>query len=509
MKDQIKDPRAPEAGSPFGVVRFRKGDMKVLWASERAWEIMGLDPDRRALREHVAENLERIVPVSQHAAFSLLLAAAERDGSIEFDTELERADGETVEIACWLAAEEGPLAAPVYRLTVADVTRKRRLARERRRTDRVGYLSSQYDVVFLVEATGHRARCLHFEGDELFERLRGLRMELADVAAYLADRLAAKEDREALRAFLATSTEPISEAEQGHRRLVFSSLGDDGCRREALVVAAESGEAFLCSRPIGEAAGPAPAAPTAAETLDREAIVVTESLPHGGERIVYLNDAARSLFGSGVRDLADASPERLLAAASFDPQVAAELVRQGTADAVRANGDVAYRLLLDTTPATPAVRVLRALPRAREATGQAPRVSIRTFGYFEVFVDGEPIPFGSGKAKELLALLVDRRGGFVTSDDAIAALWEHEPVSERSRTRYRKAALHLKNTLVAYGAEGIIESVRGKRRIVPERVRCDLFSYLDREPGSEGLFRGSYLSNYSWAEVTLSELSYR
>lgn len=507
MNDQIKDPRAPEAGSPFGVVRFRKGDMKVLWASERAWEIMGLDPDRRALREHVAENLERIVPVSQHAAFSLLLAAAERDGSVEFDTELARADGEAVEIACWLAAE-GAGAAPVYRLTIADVTRKRRLARERRRTDRVGYLSSQYDVVFLVEATGRRARCLHFEGDELFERLRGLRMELADVAAYLADRLAAKEDREALRAFLATSTEPISEAEQGHRRLVFSALEGGGCRREALIVAAESGEAFLCSRPIGETAGPAPTAPTAVEALDREAIVVTESLPHGGERIVYLNDAARSLFGIGVRDLADASPERLLAAASFDPQVATELVRQGTAEAVRTGGG-AYRLLLDTTPATPAVRVLRALPRARKAAGRAPRVSIRTFRYFEVFVDGEPIPFGSEKAKELLALLVDRRGGFVTSDDAIAALWEHEPISERSRTRYRKAALHLKNTLAAYGAEGIIESVRGKRRLVPERVRCDLFSYLDREPGSEGLFRGSYLSNYSWAEVTLSELSYR
>ena len=38
-------------------------------------------------------------------------------------------------------------------------------------------------------------------------------------------------------------------------------------------------------------------------------------------------------------------------------------------------------------------------------------IFIRTFGYFDVFVDGVPILFRSEKAKELLALLVDRRGG--------------------------------------------------------------------------------------------------
>ena len=35
------------------------------------------------------------------------------------------------------------------------------------------------------------------------------------------------------------------------------------------------------------------------------------------------------------------------------------------------------------------------------------RIVIRTFGYFDIFVDGETIPFSCKKAKELLALLVD------------------------------------------------------------------------------------------------------
>ncbi|MGI6108919.1 MAG: diguanylate cyclase, partial [Eubacteriaceae bacterium] len=57
---------------------------------------------------------------------------------------------------------------------------------------------------------------------------------------------------------------------------------------------------------------------------------------------------------------------------------------------------------------------------------ERPRVYIRTFGYFDVFVNGTAIPFCHTKAKELLALLTDRRGGYLTSKEAISCLWENE-----------------------------------------------------------------------------------
>ena len=50
-------------------------------------------------------------------------------------------------------------------------------------------------------------------------------------------------------------------------------------------------------------------------------------------------------------------------------------------------------------------------------------IYIRTFGYFDVFVNGTPIAFRHEKAKELLAVLVDRRGGYVTAREIIACLW--------------------------------------------------------------------------------------
>ena len=136
-----------------------------------------------------------------------------------------------------------------------------------------------------------------------------------------------------------------------------------------------------------------------------------------------------------------------------------------------------------------------------------PAVSIRTFGYFDVFVGEKPIAFRNKKAKELFALLVDRRGGYISSEEAISFLWEDDPVNPVTLSRYRKVALRLKNTLAEYGISGIMETVDGKRRIVAEKVRCDLYDYLSGGKEYEQLFKGSYLNNYSWGENTLAELT--
>ena len=128
-------------------------------------------------------------------------------------------------------------------------------------------------------------------------------------------------------------------------------------------------------------------------------------------------------------------------------------------------------------------------------------VRIRTFGYFDVFVDGKAVPFRHAKAKELLALLVDRRGGTLNSSEAITFLWENESANKRTQARYRKTAMLLKETLEAYGISDIMENIKGVRRIVPDKVECDLYHYLSG--GDEApLYYGHYLLNYSWGETT-------
>ena len=131
-----------------------------------------------------------------------------------------------------------------------------------------------------------------------------------------------------------------------------------------------------------------------------------------------------------------------------------------------------------------------------------PNVYIRTFGSFDIFVNDRAIPFSSEKAKELLAILVDRRGGFVTSGQAISYLWEDEPCNKKVLSRLRKVALLLKRQLEEYGIEDIIESVNGRRRLVKGHgIQCD---YYDLFAGNaiEQQYYGAYMPEYSWAETT-------
>ena len=39
-----------------------------------------------------------------------------------------------------------------------------------------------------------------------------------------------------------------------------------------------------------------------------------------------------------------------------------------------------------------------------------------------------------------------------------------------------------------------------------DQVQCDLYQYLSGKEEYAQLFRGSYLTNYSWGETTLGEL---
>jgi len=132
-------------------------------------------------------------------------------------------------------------------------------------------------------------------------------------------------------------------------------------------------------------------------------------------------------------------------------------------------------------------------------------IFIRTFGHFDVFVDGEAVLFNHPKSKELFALLVDRRGGFVSATEAISCLWEDEPANSTTLARCRKAALYMRQALVRYGADSIIETVNGKRRILVDQCDCDYYHYLQHGADASRKLIGSYMNEYSWAENSIAK----
>lgn len=133
-------------------------------------------------------------------------------------------------------------------------------------------------------------------------------------------------------------------------------------------------------------------------------------------------------------------------------------------------------------------------------------IFIRTFGKFDVFVDGEPVFFKSAKAKELLALLVDAKGSTTTSGYAISMLWEDKPFDENSQSLYYKASKSLDRTLKDWGISSVIIKTRYERCVNRKEFRCDYYQLLEGKEEQARGFQGEYMSQYTWAEETLASI---
>lgn len=130
------------------------------------------------------------------------------------------------------------------------------------------------------------------------------------------------------------------------------------------------------------------------------------------------------------------------------------------------------------------------------------RLSVRTFGHFEVFVDDELLHFSSAKAKELFALLIDRQGAGLTTPQIAAILWEDEPYTTYQKNRVQQAITHLRTVLRQVGCEDILHKERNQTAIKPDKILCDYYEFLKGQPQNINPFKGEYMAQYSWAEFT-------
>ena len=136
-------------------------------------------------------------------------------------------------------------------------------------------------------------------------------------------------------------------------------------------------------------------------------------------------------------------------------------------------------------------------------------VEARTFGNFDLLVKGRPLAFRQAKCKELLAYLIDRRGASVTRREAFAILWEDRLYDRPMQKQLDVIIRSLRSTLVENGIDEIFEMGNGVMRIVPDRLTCDVWRYLDGDPAAVKAFYGEYMSNYSWAHLMESAMQYR
>ena len=89
------------------------------------------------------------------------------------------------------------------------------------------------------------------------------------------------------------------------------------------------------------------------------------------------------------------------------------------------------------------------------------QVYIRTFGRFNLFINGQRVWFTNKKVKELLALCVDHKGGHVSIEEAVDKLWENRFYDGKVKNLYRKASMDLKNVFEANGIYDVFRKKRG------------------------------------------------
>ena len=149
--------------------------------------------------------------------------------------------------------------------------------------------------------------------------------------------------------------------------------------------------------------------------------------------------------------------------------------------------------------------ILDALERARLLSErQQKRIRFRTFGHFDLFVDGRLVNFKSSKAKELLALCVSRMGGEVTIHEMVQTLWGD---TGDQGLGYRTTIKALNDTLKDVDADGMLHRKRSVLYLDTTQFDCDLMDFKAGRADVVNAYHGEFMQQYSWAEHLAAELT--
>ena len=415
------------------------------------------------------------------------------------------------------SADDHPMADSV----LTDMTAQQQTRAQQETGQYLRAISEVYDKIFEFDRANHTVKCLYSQNSPSFQWLENIPMEMESATESWITSTAAEEDRVQLRHFFRNYW---NASEDQPARVFYHARSSSGTYKPyaGIFLKLDDAVSLYCCRCCQNE--------QEAEALRQEndslksVQALAMQFTQGMVAFEVEDNRVRPLFShENVCSFFGYTQEQWSALAETRPNIREFSAKNGTAysdiQTLFATGEVEFPYF-DIQHNT--YRRVRAIcSRKYDGTGKcyvmlyrmdAPRqappepiVYIRTFGYFDVFVEEKPIAFRNEKSKELFALLVDRKGGFVTS--AIGFLWEDEPANSMTMARYRKVALRLKNSLEEYGVADIMESVNGKRRLIPERVKCDLYDYLSGNEEYAQLFKGSYLTNYSWGESTLAEMT--
>ena len=132
-------------------------------------------------------------------------------------------------------------------------------------------------------------------------------------------------------------------------------------------------------------------------------------------------------------------------------------------------------------------------------------LTVKCFGNFEVYVNGETLSFKRTKTKELFAYLIDQKGAGLTAKQICACLFPDDEDDEKNAAYLRQLVLDLRRTLNMIGMDNVFRHKTPYYRIDPNEIVCDYYCFLNT---GKPKFFGEYMAQYSWAEETCAMLHF-
>ncbi len=485
--------------------------------------------------EMYKSNIFLMIPMEERCRFSKYLNRVySAEAPIAGEITLQRCDGTRAYVFGWVTKCVNEQGVEEFQSVCMDFTERHQVRKATETKRYMKALTDVYDKIFEFNLNANTVKCLHCEDTSAFKRFEDVPMQIEDALDKWLLNAVEQSERNSVRSFFEDFCQKrLYESDSKPPQLTYRARASSGELNQyiGIFIKVDEFTSFYCCRRVqdlGETELLRTENTQLRENMKNlvmkfsDGIAAFEVTPEGLVKPLYASENVCEFFGYTQEEWLSLT-ERYTPIESFVAYSEApyekyeELSRTGEAEFSYFD----YK--------TETERRMKAICSQRESSSKSPRyvmlysledseqdkktglpenrtVTIRTFGYFDVFVGDRPIAFRNKKSKELFALLVDRKGGYVTSEEALSFLWEDEPANTVTLSRYRKVALRLKNTLEEYGISDVVEAVDGKRRIIMEKVQCDLYQYLSGKEEYASLFKGSYLSNYSWAETTLGEL---
>ena len=480
-------------------------------------------------------NIFLMIPMEERRRFSLYLNRVYSAGTpLAGEMTILRCDGTRAYMFGWVTKCVNEQGVEEFQSVCIDITERHQAKKANETRRYLKALTDVYDKIFEYDLGANTVKCLYSSNSPMFKWLENIPMQMEDATEKWISGTVVDEDRDRLRSFFKDFCQKkLYKPDARPPRITYRAQSSSGDIKTygGIFLKIDNSVSLYCCRSVQD--------DKEADYLRNENVSLKKNMHElvmrftdgvaafevkdGYVTPLYASDNVCEFFGFTKEEwlplMKKSTPIKDFVArsdAAYEEIV--ELLKNGEAE-------FTYFDLKSETE-----RRIKAICSHKSPSSSSPRyimlynvedtgtekglslsenrtVSIRTFGYFDVFVGDKAVAFRNKKSKELFALLVDRRGGFVSSEEAISFLWEDELVNSVTLARYRKVALRLKNILEEYGISDVMETVDGKRRIVTEKVRCDLYDYLSGKEEYAQLFKGNYLTNYSWGENTLAELT--